>query len=168
MKFSDQKLMQNLFNMITGNETPGVQLCKLLLHPCTFTTGNAFLTRSLSSVLCISGDGKKFALKSGLATDLIQRLGDICLELSLESVDSIRKTANAKKLSPKLEELESIVGLIANFMLGDADVKTSFAVGGLIEVMQKLWIWFFVQRSLQITVLKMICVFSTDCCEGGL
>lgn len=164
--------VHELLNLTATNgsdATAGTELSKLLLHLYEFSNHEKSLAlTALSSVLCISSDAKEFALQHELVESTIRRLGEICLELCIQSVDSIRKASTAKRLSPKLKELENIIRLITNFMFENGDVKTSFAVTGLIDVIQRLWVWFLVERSLQSAVLKMLCTFSTDCHKGGL
>lgn len=155
----------------------GAELCKILLHlydiihlksTATNYKKKCVIINTLTSVLCVSREAKRYALRNGLIEIAIKQMKDIHIKLSLESADCLRRVGDKKRLSPVLKELESLIGLLTNFMLNDRDVKYSAAVLGLSDLIHKLWIWFLVQRTLLTDVLKLLCTFTTNCAVGEL
>lgn len=162
---------------ISNDETlmAGAELCKILLHlydivhlksTATNYKKKCVIINTLTSVLCVSREAKRYALRNGLMEIAIKQMKDIHIKLSLESADCLRRVGDKKRLSPVLKELESLMGLLTNFMLNDPDVKYSAAVLGLSDLIHKLWIWFLVQRMLLTDVLKLLCTFTTNCAIG--
>lgn len=110
----------------------------------------------------VSQKAKKYAFDAGLPTVIIKQLKEFQIKLSLESVDCLRRVLEKKRICPILKELNELVGLITNFMIGDNRVKTKFADLGLSDFIHKLWIWFALQNPHLVDVLKMLATFTAE------
>ncbi|KAJ3643051.1 hypothetical protein Zmor_025789 [Zophobas morio] len=158
--------------IIVTETVAGAELCKILLNLydlCNLKVSKDLLrkksviTSSLTSILCVSHEAKKYALKAGLPTATIKQMKEFYVKLSLESVDCLRRVLEKKRVCPVLKELNELVGLVTNFMVGDGAVKNKFAELGLSDFVHKLWVWFALQNSHLVDVLRMLCTFTTDC-----
>ncbi|RZC42071.1 hypothetical protein BDFB_001723 [Asbolus verrucosus] len=69
----------------------------------------------------------------------MKQLKDFYIKLSLESVDCLRRILDKKRVCPVLKELDELVGLITNFMVGDETVKCKLTELGLSDLIHKLW-----------------------------
>ena len=163
--------------IIVTETVAGAELCKILLNLydlCNLKVSKdllrkkSMITSSLTSILCVSHEAKKYALKAGLPTATIKQMKEFYVKLSLESVDCLRRVLEKKRVCPVLKELNELVGLVTNFMVGDGAVKNKFAELGLSDFVHKLWVWFALQNSHLVDVLRMLCTFTTDCAIGEL
>lgn len=164
----------------TNEEPPlmaGAELCKILLNLFNInsiqTNGKKsnlkkkfLILNSLSGLLCVSKEAKGYALREGLLEIVIKQLQHIHMKLSLESVDCLRRVADRKRINPLLQELNSYIGLMTNFLLRCLDVKRAAAAFGLADVCHKLWGWVLAQKMLVVDVLKMLCTFTANCNSG--
>lgn len=154
---------------------PGGDICKILLHLYEMSNlkvskdlikKKGIILSSLTAILCVSQEAKKVALKSDLFHTIIKQLKEFGLRLSLESVDCLRRVLDKKRICPVLKELNELVGLCTNFMVGNERIKLKFAEMGLSDLIHKLWVWFSVQKSYLVDVLQMLWTFTQDCQEG--
>ncbi|XP_044270755.1 rotatin isoform X2 [Tribolium madens] len=121
------------------------------------------ITGALTSVLGVSHEAKKYAMGAGLPTVIVKQLKEFHLKLGLESVDCLRRVLEKKRVCPVLKDLDELVGLVTNFMVGDGSVKDKFAQLGLSDFVHKLWVWFALQNGHFVNVLKMLATFTADC-----
>lgn len=155
----------------------GAEICKLLLHLYDISAlknatvnvkKRSVIINALTATLSVSKEAKKYALRHGLLEVVFQQLKETYIKLSLESVECLRRIADKKRVCPLLKELDSLVGLLTNFMLGDVDVKTSVSLLGLSDLIHKLWVWFSVQKVYLTNALKLLCTFTTNCNIGAV
>lgn len=159
----------------TDNLMAGAEICKILLHlydlsvlsNTTINSKKRFnIINTLTATLCVSKEAKNYALQNGLLEILIKQLKEIHVKLSLESVECLRKASDKKRVCPLLKELDALVGLMTNFILGDAKVKSASSYLGLSDLIHKLWLWFGVQKLYLVNILKLLCTYTTDCPIG--
>ncbi|XP_056634769.1 rotatin-like isoform X1 [Diorhabda sublineata] len=152
--------------------TLGAELCKILLYLydiCdlkendVINSKKSIVTKTLSTLLSISKEAKKFALEKGMVVVILKSLRNHHIRLGLESVECLRRIADRKRLCPLLKELEDSICLLTNFMIDYEPVKVEAASLNLADVVHKLWIWFLVQNGMLLRVLKLICTFTTNC-----
>ncbi|KAL3273445.1 hypothetical protein HHI36_014889 [Cryptolaemus montrouzieri] len=149
----------------------GAEICRLLLHLYDIYDLNAgkeisqkqIIMAATSSILCVSTEAKYFALDSGFLQKIIENLKELSIKLSLESIDCFRRMGDKKRISPLLKDLDSITGLITNFLLDNISVKCEAASLGLADIIHKVWNWFDLQKVSSINVLKMLSTFTTNC-----
>ncbi|CAH1953846.1 unnamed protein product [Acanthoscelides obtectus] len=152
----------------------GGEICKILLYLydiCDlkseegpdYNKKRSLVNGALSSLLCVSREAKKIALEKGLVLLAIKQLRERHMKLSLESVDSLRRLSDKKRVCPMLKEVHDLVGLLTNFMLNDEHVKMEAATLNLADVVHKLWVWFLAQSVYLADVMKMLCIYTTDC-----
>lgn len=155
----------------------GAELCKILLYLyeiCNikvpknnkFVMKKELVTSALSGILCISQEAKKFAIQKGLMEVIVKELREHHIKLSLESVESMRRVQDKKRLCPVLKEINNQVGLLTNFMLNSEKVKLAATDLNLADIIHKLWIWFSFQSVYFVDVLRMLCIFTLDCSEA--
>lgn len=154
----------------------GADICKMLMelydivHLKSEIKTNAkrkcLIINTLTSVLCVSREAKTYANENGLLDIIIKQLKGIHIKLSLETPDCMRRVSGKKKLCPLLKDLNNLVGLLTNFLLGDKAIKNAAAAVGISDIIHKLWIWFLNQRNMLIIVLKFLCTFTTNCPAG--
>jgi hypothetical protein len=98
------------------SETVGTELCSSLLrlyeiHSLPQSSGvkasgvkaKNLVTSALSSLLAVSGEAKKAALKQGLLETLVVRLRESHVKLSVESAENLRRISDKKRVSgPRL------------------------------------------------------------------
>ncbi|KAG5864924.1 hypothetical protein JTB14_019478 [Gonioctena quinquepunctata] len=151
----------------------GAEICKILLYlydicdlkasENSFFKKKSIVIGALSGLLCISKEAKRHALEKGLVLSAVKQLKDYHIRLSLESVDCLRRVADKKRVCPLLKDIDDLIGLLTNFMVNDEAVKLEAATLNLADVIHKLWVWFLVQNIYLVDVLKMICVYTTEC-----
>lgn len=159
-------------------EMMGAKLCKILLDLYELVTlknvnnsstkhkKQITVVNALTELLCISKTAKVCAFQYGLHAILIQQLAEVHIKLSIESVECLKRVADKRRVCPVLREMESLIGLLTNFMVGCFEVKCGLRDLGLPNLIHKLWIWCNIQKSYLIDVLKLICTFATDCLPG--
>ncbi|KAF5272203.1 hypothetical protein FQA39_LY01285 [Lamprigera yunnana] len=147
----------------------GAQLCTILLYLYNASTlkekdkKRSMIVNTLSSILCVSAEAKKLGLQNGLMEMIMQQLKELNVKLSLESVSSLRRIADKRRVCPLLKELGDLIGLITNFMLENESVKGAASMLGFADIIHKLWVWFCVEQTLLCDCLKMLCTYTTDC-----
>ncbi|KAJ8948143.1 hypothetical protein NQ318_009230 [Aromia moschata] len=123
----------------------------------------ACVLAALTGLLGVSKEAKRYALEKGLAQVVVRQLRDFHIRLSLESVDCLRRVGDKRRVCPVLKELDELVGLLTNFMVGDEAVKTEVVSLNLADVIHKLWVWFLAQNAYLVDVLRMLCVYTVEC-----
>lgn len=154
--------------------TAGESLCKSLLslyEAQNWESNKDYKKRTiiigaLGSLLSVSEEAKKCALQEDLLSHVISNFKNLQLELSIHSVDSIRKSTDKKKVCPLLKEVDAVLGMITNFMVYNINVKKAACKRDLGDLVHKLWAWFCVDRNLLTTTLKMLCTFTSECNES--
>lgn len=171
------KELENAKNR-SSKEMMGAKLCKILLDLYELVTLKNVTTSSakhkrqivvvnaLTEILCVSKTAKVYAFQHGLHAVLIQQLVDVHVKLSLESVECLKRVTDKKRVCPVLKEMESLIGLLTNFMVRSFDVKCALRDLGLPNLIHKLWVWCNIQKSYIIDALRLICTFTTDCLPG--
>lgn len=158
-----------------GTLLAGAEVCKILLHLYHITTLNlnssnfkkrSIVVSSLTSLLGVSKEAKTYAFVHGLLETSVQQLRELHIKLSLETVECMRRIMSRKRVSPLLRELDSLAGLLTNFMLGNAEIKDRCADLGLADLVHKLWVWFCFQKSELANALKLLCTFTVDSAAG--
>lgn len=155
----------------------GAELCKILLYlfdiinikllgDGQITKKKSMVIAGLTGLLCISQEAKKLALEKGLMETIVKELRDFHIKLSLESVDSLRKVQDKKRILPVIQEIVDLIGLLTNFMLNCQQAKCLAASLNLADVIHKLWIWFLFQNCYIVDILRMLSVFTLDCPQG--
>lgn len=153
----------------------GAEVCKILLHLYHIITLNSnsknykkrsIVIGSLTSLLSVSNEAKSYAYVHGLVNISIQQIRELHIKLSLETVECMRRVVSKKRVSPLLKELDSLVGLLTNFMLGHVEIKNRCAEMGLADLIHKLWTWFCFQKVELVNVLKLLCTFTIDSFAG--
>lgn len=155
----------------------GAELCKILLYlfdiisikllgDGQITNKKSMVIAGLTGLLCISHEAKKLASEKGLMETIVKELRDFHIKLSLESVDSLRKVQDKKRILPVIQEIVDLIGLLTNFMLNCQRAKCLAASLNLADVIHKLWIWFLFQNSYIVDILRMLSVFTLDCPQG--
>lgn len=92
---------------ILKNEALGARFCSLLLklyevHSLpqgSDAKGKTLVTAALSSLLAVSAEAKKAALRQGLLETLVIQLRELHVRLSLESAENLRRVSAKKKVS---------------------------------------------------------------------
>ncbi|XP_021941770.1 rotatin isoform X2 [Zootermopsis nevadensis] len=156
---------------ILKNEALGARFCSLLLklyevHSLpqgSDAKGKTLVTAALSSLLAVSAEAKKAALRQGLLETLVIQLRELHVRLSLESAENLRRVSAKKKVCPVLRDVGILFTILTNFLNGDSDVKVAAAEMGLADVMHKLWVWCCALPSLLEDALKMLSTFTTLC-----
>lgn len=156
----------------------GAELCRILLYMLEIvnikgSTLNNFkkktlILNSLTNLLCVSLEAKKYALNNELMTFVVKQIREIHLKLSLESVESLRRLSDKKRITPVLQEIHTLTGLLTNFMAGDANVKNAAVYLELADLVHKMWVWISTQKNLLVVVLKMLCTYTCDSPAGML
>ncbi|XP_044731586.1 rotatin-like [Chrysoperla carnea] len=158
-----------------GTQIVGTELCQILIHlydlhsvkstekPIVLSKRKSAIISALTSLLCVSTKAKKFALNDGFLEQIITQLQELHVKLSLESVESIRRASDKKRVCPILNDISCIFKLLTNFMLGNERVKLQAVSLGLADLIHKLWNWINFQQNLLIEVLRMLCTFTTEC-----
>ncbi|GJQ85225.1 hypothetical protein Trydic_g13065 [Trypoxylus dichotomus] len=151
----------------------GAELCRILLYMLEVVNlkGTAvnslkkksLVLNSLTNIVWVSLEAKKYALNNGLMDIIIKQIREFQIRLSLESVESLRRVSDKKRISSVLQEVHALIGLLTNFMSGDSTVKNAATLLGLSDLVHKLWIWILTQKNLLIDSLKMLCTFTTEC-----
>lgn len=149
----------------------GVQICKLLLHLYDIydlktnkeSNQKQVILAATSSILCVSNEAKYYALDTGFLQKIMESLKELCIKLSLESVDCFRRISDKKRICPLLKDLESVIGLLTNFLMNNVSVKCEAASLGLTDIVHKVWSWFSIQKSSLVNVLKLLSTFTTNC-----
>lgn len=153
----------------------GAEVCKILLHLYHITTLNlnsahfkrrSVVVGSLTSLLGVSKEAKTYAFVHGLLEISIQQMRELHIKLSLETAECLRRIAGKKRVSPLLKELDCLIGLLTNFMLGSDQIKARCADLGLADLIHKLWVWFCFQKIELVNVLKLLCTFTIDSLAG--
>lgn len=148
----------------------GAEICKILLHLYHITTVNnttnfkkrATVVSTLTSLLGVSKEAKTYAFCHGLLEITIQQIRELHIKLSLETVESTRRITTKKRISPLLKELDSLIGLLTNFLFACEQIKNRSAELNLADLIHKLWVWFCFQKTELINVLKLLCTFTVD------
>ena len=155
--------------------TMGVQLCETLVHTLNIvklkeTNHNkqkkSLVLKTLSSLLCISHSGKRSALKNNLYDIVMQLFRDLYLKLSLNSVESLRKVGEKKRLMLLLDDVEDLICLMGNFMIGDAGVKEAFVKLDVVDVVHKLWNWVCARGNLLKQTIEMLVTYTAGVTSG--
>jgi hypothetical protein len=94
------------------NQTVGAKLCNSLLrlyeiHSLPQGSGDKgssikaknLVTSALSSLLAVSGEAKKAALKQGLLETLVVQLRELHIKLSIESAENLRRISDKRRVS---------------------------------------------------------------------
>ncbi|XP_030750028.1 rotatin [Sitophilus oryzae] len=155
----------------------GSELCKILLYLYDIASvkvergqhtmaKKSIIISALTSLLYISNEAKAFALKKGLMEVAVKELRDHHIKLSLESVESLRKIQDKKRICPILDNVHDWFGLLTNFMLNDQKVKLTAVDCNLADIIHKLWIWFMIQNTYIVDALQLIFVYTSDCMEA--
>ncbi|XP_018573187.1 rotatin [Anoplophora glabripennis] len=153
----------------------GAKLCKILLHlydisnlrnRSVFGKIKENVTAALASLLCISVEAKKYALENHLLNKLMKQLKEKYIQLSLESVDCLRRITNKRNVCPLLNDVNNLVRLLTNFMINNGAAKIEASALNLADIIHKLWVWFLMQNSFLIDVLRLLNVYSTECSLG--
>lgn len=149
----------------------GAELCKILLHLYHITTLNltsanvkkrATVVSSLTSLLGVSREAKTYAFCHGLLEITIQQIRELHIKLSLETAECTRRIISKKRVSPLLKQLDGLIGLLTNFMLGCEEIKNRSANLNLADLIHKLWVWFCFQKIELVNVLKLLCTFTVN------
>lgn len=128
----------------------------------------SLVLNSLTNILWVSLEAKKYALSNGLVDLIVKQISEIHVKLSLESVESLRRMSDKKRICGVLQEFHTLILLLTNFMAGDVGVKNAATLLGLADFVHKLWVWILTQKDLLVDVLKMLCTYTTDCVAGRL
>lgn len=153
----------------------GVHLCETLIRMLNVvklkeTHQNKYkkslVLKTLSGLLCISYTGKRSAFENNLCDIVMQLFRELYLKLSLNSVESLRKVGEKKRLMLLLDDVEDLICLMGNFMIGDNDVKEMFVKLGMVDVVHKLWSWVCTRGNLLKHTLKMLVTYTTGVISG--
>ncbi|KAJ8910706.1 hypothetical protein NQ315_002033 [Exocentrus adspersus] len=153
----------------------GAEFCKMLIYlynttisknkdVCSKNKEN--ITSALTGLLCISEEAKNYALETNFLNVLIKQLNEKHIQLSLDSVECLRRTMDKKRICPLLNNVNDIINLVTNFMIANDAVKTEATALGLAHVVHKLWIWFLTNHSYLIDVLRLLSVYTAECALG--
>ncbi|PSN54415.1 hypothetical protein C0J52_10976 [Blattella germanica] len=123
---------------------------------------------ALMSLLVVSKTAKKAALSKGLLDTLILQLRELQIKLSLETMESLTRTSDKKRVCPTLREVSMLFGMLTNFLNGDEDVKRAAAELGLADLIHKLWVWCCAVPCLLEEGLKMLATFTASCPAASL
>lgn len=158
-----------------SSSTGGVELCKILLHlyevsnlrrKDTFSKTKDNIMAALTSLLCVSAEAKKYALESNLLNKLMKHLKEKYIQLSLESVECLRRVASKRSVCPILNDVNNLVRLLTNFMINNNAAKVEVTTLNLADIVHKLWVWFLMQNGCLVDVLRLLNVFSAGCSSG--
>lgn len=69
-------------------------------------------------------------------------------------------------MCPILKEVDSLFGLLTNFIKGNDTAKETAAELGLADITHKYWLWFCLERTMLVNALKMLCTFTSKCDQG--
>ncbi|KAJ8960099.1 hypothetical protein NQ317_012331 [Molorchus minor] len=147
----------------------GAEICQILLHlyniydSHTDSKRRACVAAALTGLLCISKEAKRYALEKGLCQLAVSQLKEFHIRLSLESVDSLKRVSDRRRVCPILKEVGDIVSMLTNFMVNDETVKVELASLNLADVVHKLWVWFLAQNVYVADVLRMLYVYTAEC-----
>jgi hypothetical protein len=94
------------------NQTVGAELCNSLLRlyeihhlpqgsvdKSSGVKAKTLVTSTLSSLLAVSGEAKKAALKQGLLEMLVVQLRELHIKLSIESAENLRRISDKRRVS---------------------------------------------------------------------
>lgn len=149
----------------------GAEICKILLHLYHTTTlhsntlshkKRSTVVNTLTSLLGVSKEAKTYAFCHGLLEITIQQIRELHIKLSLETVEYTRRSISKKRVCPLLKDLDDLIGLLTNFLLGSEEIKNRSADLNLADLIHKLWVWFCFQKEELINVLKLLCTFTVD------
>lgn len=153
----------------------GAEICKILLYlyevsnlrdKDNFSKNKENVMGALTGLLCVSDEAKKYALENNLLNVLIKKLKEKHIQLSLESVDCLRRVSDKRRICPLLKDVNNLVRLLTNFMTRNDAVKMEAAALNLADIVHKLWVWFLIQNTYLIDVLRLLKVYSTGCNLG--
>ncbi|KRT81126.1 hypothetical protein AMK59_5745, partial [Oryctes borbonicus] len=151
----------------------GAELCRILLYMFEIvnlkgaTANNlkkkSLVLNSLTNIVRVSLEAKKYALNNGLMDTIVKQIREFHQRLSLESLESLRRVSDKKRIGSVLQEVHALFGLLTNFMAGDSSVKNAASLLGLSDLVHKLWIWILTRNDLLIGSLRMLCTYTTEC-----
>lgn len=153
----------------------GGEICKILLHLYDLSLLNdktvtnkkkCLIISALTSVLCVSQEAKNYAFHYGFLDIIVKQLKESYIQISLESIDCLRRVSDKKRVCPILKETSDLIGLVNNLMIGDERIKCEFTTLGLSDLIHKFWIWFCLQKQYLANVLKMLCNYTKQCPIG--
>ncbi|CAH0554508.1 unnamed protein product [Brassicogethes aeneus] len=175
LKKPSKKVVQSLEVVRCDNiNMSGSEICKILLYlydleelkskkDASNAKKKSLVIAALSALLCVSQEAKKHAMNNGLLFNIIKKLREFVVKLSLDSVECLRKVSDKKRVCPILQELDEVVGLATNFMYRNDEAKKEADKYDIADVLHKLWGWFNVQNSYLLDVLRLLCTFTTNC-----
>ncbi|KAL1501895.1 hypothetical protein ABEB36_007134 [Hypothenemus hampei] len=123
------------------------------------------IIQALSGLLSLSFEAKTYALNCNFLNIIVKDLMDFHIKLSLESVETLRRVQERKRLVPVLQEVADLLGVLTNFMLNFRKVQLSACRLNIADLVHKLWIWLSFQSNLICDALRMLCVYTLDCPE---
>lgn len=155
----------------------GAEICKLLIYlfeicdlklenDSNYAKHKSIVMTALSGLLAVSKEATSYALKSNLMPSLIKQLKEIYLKLSIESEDCLRRVADKRRVLNVFKELNDLIGLITNFMIGDRPAKEQAANLNIADVLHKLWAWFLLHSTSLVEVLRLLNTFTMNCKIG--
>ncbi|KAK7790266.1 hypothetical protein R5R35_012635 [Gryllus longicercus] len=171
----DRDTVKTLDSNIQSNS--GANLCRQLMHlyevqslrhcsgdnkmPSYFP--KAAVMGALSSLLAVSHEAKKIALKEGLLENIMVQLKELHVHISVEAVDNLRKSSDRKRVNAVFQEVNLLFSLLTNFLYNAPDVKVAAVGASLADTIHKLWAWCYILPTLLSDTLKLLCTFTTYC-----
>ncbi|OPJ68502.1 rotatin isoform C [Patagioenas fasciata monilis] len=130
-------------------------------------------TNALLSLLAVSKNAQKCALKVDLIDSLIENMKHIHAQLNLDSLKPGK--AQKKKEDNLIKQLRCSMQLLRNCLFQNKESKMAALKTHLIPVLHSLWSWFLTDNLSMQIALHLLCVYTANypagcaslCCASG-
>ncbi|XP_065484434.1 rotatin isoform X1 [Caloenas nicobarica] len=175
-----QSLCQNttisfLLDHTEGCQAPVTQLTALIIQVCERKKDalKEVATNALLSLLAVSKNAQKCALKVDLIDSCIENMKHIHAQLNLDALKPGK--AQKKKEDNLIKQLRCSMQLLRNCLFQNEECKMAALKAHLIPVLHSLWPWFLIDDSSMQIALHLLCVYTANypagcaslCCASG-
>ncbi|KAM4792826.1 rotatin isoform 2-T2 [Cyanocitta cristata] len=153
-----------LLDHTEGCQAPVTQLTALIIQVCERKSSKDVLkevaTNALLSLLAVSKNAQKCALKADLIDSCIENMKHIHAQLNLVSLKPGK--AQRKKEDNLIKELRCSMQLLRNCLFQNEECKMAVLKTHLVPVLHSLWPWFLADDSSMQIALHLLCVYTAN------
>ncbi|XP_068860458.1 rotatin isoform X4 [Aphelocoma coerulescens] len=153
-----------LLDHTEGCQAPVTQLTALIIQVCERKSSKDGLkevaTNALLSLLAVSKNAQKCALKADLIDSCIENMKHIHAQLNLVSLKPGK--AQRKKEDNLIKELRCSMQLLRNCLFQNEECKMAVLKTHLVPVLHSLWPWFLADDSSMQIALHLLCVYTAN------
>nr|XP_044991035.1 rotatin isoform X3 [Jaculus jaculus] len=155
--------------LLDENQESSEQLSKVILQCYEGKPPRDALRRvaasALMSLLAVSRQAQKQALKADLVESCMERLKHIHAQLNLDSLRP-RKAALKRKEDGFTQELSITMQLLRNCLYRNEECKEAALEANLVPVLHSLWPWLLMEDSLMQIAMQLLCVYTAQFPSG--